>query len=117
MVARARAAVLDGTVGLAQAADTNGLAHVDVAGDSGGADVEPIDALRWELTVVASLDGVDPTPVGNVNTFSPSLSQRIQEGLKTYGMGSLPCNKVSKSTDEKGICSNAPGASRRKHSC
>jgi hypothetical protein len=44
-------------VGLAQAADTNGLAHVDVTGDSGGADVEPVDVLgRQLLGVYTSLD-------------------------------------------------------------
>ena len=34
---------------LSQAADTNGLAHVDVAGNSGGADVEPVDVLGGQL--------------------------------------------------------------------
>jgi hypothetical protein len=33
--------VLGGTVNLAETADTDGLAHVDVAGTGGGADVEP----------------------------------------------------------------------------
>jgi hypothetical protein len=33
--------VLGGTVNLAEAANTDGLAHVDVAGDGGSADVEP----------------------------------------------------------------------------
>jgi hypothetical protein len=36
-------------VGLAHATDTNGLAHVDVASDSGGADVEPVDVLGRQL--------------------------------------------------------------------
>jgi hypothetical protein len=36
-------------VGLAHAADTDGLAHVDVTGDSGGADVEPVDVLGRQL--------------------------------------------------------------------
>jgi hypothetical protein len=43
------AAVLGGAVGLAETADTDGLAHVDVAGDGGGADVEPVDVLGREL--------------------------------------------------------------------
>lgn len=34
---------------LSQAANTDGLAHVDVAGDSGGADVEPVDVLGRQL--------------------------------------------------------------------
>lgn len=37
-----RAAVLLRTVDFAQTADTDGLAEVDVAGDSGGADVVPL---------------------------------------------------------------------------
>lgn len=36
-----RAAVLGRAVHLAEATDTDGLAEVDVAGDGGGADVEP----------------------------------------------------------------------------
>ena len=36
------ATVLGGTVNLAEAANTDGLAHVDVAGDGGSADVEPL---------------------------------------------------------------------------
>lgn len=41
MVRRPRTAVLGRTVDLAQTADTDGLAEVDVAGDGGGADVVP----------------------------------------------------------------------------
>lgn len=41
VVGGARATVLGATVDLAQTADTDGLAHVDVAGDSGGTDVVP----------------------------------------------------------------------------
>lgn len=37
---------------LAQAADTNGLAHVNVTSDSGGTDVEPVDVLRRQLVGV-----------------------------------------------------------------
>lgn len=57
----ARAAVLGGTVDLAEAADTDGLTEVDVAGDGGGADVEPVNVLGGELLGGAGLDGVDPT--------------------------------------------------------
>jgi hypothetical protein len=74
VVGGARAAVLGGTiplvsvfnssdrkaivpVGLAKTADTDRLAHVDVAGDGGGADVEPVNVLgRQLLGVYASLD-------------------------------------------------------------
>lgn len=41
MVLRARTAVLGGTVDLAEAADTDGLAEVDVTSNSSGANVEP----------------------------------------------------------------------------
>lgn len=41
VVRRARATVLGATVDLAETADTDSLAHVDVAGDSGGTDVVP----------------------------------------------------------------------------
>jgi hypothetical protein len=44
-------------VGLAKAANTDGLAHVDVTSDGGGADVEPVDVLgRQLLGVYTSLD-------------------------------------------------------------
>lgn len=54
-------AVLGSAVDLAEAADTNGLAEVDVAGDGGGADVEPVNVLGGELLGGTGLDGVDPT--------------------------------------------------------
>ena len=57
----ARATVLGGTVDLAETADTNGLAEVDVAGDGGSTDVEPVNVLGRELLSRTSLDGVDPT--------------------------------------------------------
>ena len=61
VLAGARAAVLGGAVDLAEAANTDGLAEVDVAGDGGGADVVPVNVLGRELLGDASLDGVDPT--------------------------------------------------------
>lgn len=42
-------------------ANTDGFAEIDVAGDRGCADVEPIDGLRREFFGGARLDGVDPT--------------------------------------------------------
>lgn len=45
---------------LAETADTNGLAEVDVTGNGGSADVEPVDALRRELFGGSGLDSVDP---------------------------------------------------------
>lgn len=61
VVGRAGAAVAGGTVDLAETANTNGLAHVDVAGDGGGTDVEPVNVLGGHLLGGASLDRVDPT--------------------------------------------------------
>ena len=58
------AAVLGGAVDLAEAADTDGLAEVDVASDGRGADVEPVNVLGGELLGGAGLDGVDPTCSG-----------------------------------------------------
>lgn len=55
------AAVLGGTVNLAETADTDGLAEVDVTGDRGGADVEPVNVQRGELLGGTGLDGVNPT--------------------------------------------------------
>lgn len=55
------AAVLGGTVDLAETADTDGLAEVNVAGNGGGADVEPVNVLGGELLGGTSLDGVNPT--------------------------------------------------------
>lgn len=66
-------------VDLAETANTDGLAHVDVAGDGGGADVEPVDVLGRQLVGVCvhvldagavqnvckkltrCLDGINPT--------------------------------------------------------
>lgn len=47
MVGGAGTTVLGGTVNLAEAANTDGLAHVDVAGDGGSADVEPWESVNF----------------------------------------------------------------------
>jgi len=57
----ARATVAGGAVDFAKTTDTDGFAEVDVAGDGGGANVEPINGLRWELLCWAGLDGINPT--------------------------------------------------------
>ena len=81
--------VLGGTVDLAETADTDGLAEVDVAGDGGGAHVEPVNVLGRELLGDASLDGVDPAcswseACGNcremnVHTRNGQLALALQE--------------------------------------
>jgi hypothetical protein len=43
-----------------QAADPDRLAQVHVAGNGGGADVEPVGRLRGEFVRVRGFDGVDP---------------------------------------------------------
>jgi hypothetical protein len=48
-------------VDFAETTNTDGFAEVDVAGDRGGADVEPVDRLRRELLRWAGLDGINPT--------------------------------------------------------
>jgi len=42
VMARTGTAVLSASVDLAETADTDGLAHVNMAGDGGGTDVEPV---------------------------------------------------------------------------
>lgn len=61
MLGGARATVLGGTVHLAEAADTDGLAAVDVAGNGSGANIEPVGVLGRHLLSGAGLDGVNPT--------------------------------------------------------
>lgn len=61
VLAGTAATVLGNTVNLPQAADTDGLAEVDMAGNGGGADVEPVLVLGRELLGDTSLDGVNPT--------------------------------------------------------
>lgn len=55
VVGGAGAAVLGATVNLAETADTDGLAHVDVTGDSGGTDVVPecnlAEVRHWSRVV------------------------------------------------------------------
>lgn len=60
VLAGAAATVLGSAVDLAETANTDSLAEVDVAGNRGSADVEPVNVLGRELLGVASLDGVDP---------------------------------------------------------
>jgi hypothetical protein len=61
VTAGAGTAVLGGAVSLAKTADTDRLAEVDVTGDGGGADVEPVNVLGRELLGGSSLDRVNPT--------------------------------------------------------
>lgn len=66
VVGGARATVLGAAVYAAEAADTNGLAEVDVTSDGSGTDVEPVDVLGRHLLGGAGLDGVNPTGDGEL---------------------------------------------------
>lgn len=61
VVGWAGATVAGGAVNLAEASNTDSLAEVDVAGDGGGADVEPVNGLWWELLGGTGLHGINPT--------------------------------------------------------
>jgi len=65
VTAGAGTAVLGGTVDLAQTADTDGLAHVDVTGNGSSADVVPVNVLGRKLLGGTGLDGIDPTLIAN----------------------------------------------------
>lgn len=73
VTAGARTAVLGGAVDLAQTADTDVLAHVDVTGDGSSADVEPVNVLGRKLLGGTGLDSVDPTRDGDTTL---SLQER-----------------------------------------
>lgn len=87
------AAVLGGTVDLAETADTDGLSEVDVAGDGGGADVEPVNVLGRELLGGTGLDGVNPT-LTTVLANRHQTFYQIRHGTgianNIPGMGSFP---------------------------
>jgi hypothetical protein len=48
-------------VDFSESAYTNRLSEVDMSGDGGSSNVEPVGGLRREFVGVRSLDGVDPT--------------------------------------------------------
>lgn len=89
----AGATVLGGSVDLAKTTDTDGLAQVDGAGDSGGTDVEPVDVLGRHLLGGAGLDRVNPTCINLWLARGVLRMVRGEENrLMVYipGMGSLP---------------------------
>lgn len=61
MVRWAGTTVAGRSVDLAKTSDTDGLAEVDVTSDGGGANVVPVDGLRWELLGGTGLHGINPT--------------------------------------------------------
>jgi hypothetical protein len=76
------ATVLGSAVDLAETADTDGLAEVDVAGDRGGTDVEPVNVLGRELLGGTSLDSVDPTRDGELALTLQESRVRSDELLR-----------------------------------
>lgn len=86
VLGRTGAAVLGAAVDLAETADTNGLAEVDVAGNGSGADVEPVDVLGGHLLGGAGLDGVNPT----YKFTSARYRGYWSSSVNLPGTGSLP---------------------------
>jgi hypothetical protein len=78
VVRRARATVLSAAVNLAKAANTDGLAEVDVAGDGSGADVEPVDVLGGHLFGRAGLDGINPTCAIHVSPIARWKNSKVR---------------------------------------
>ena len=96
MLGGAGATVLGGSVDLAETTDTDGLAQVDGASDSGGTDVEPVNVLGRELLGRTGLDGVNPTceVVSMIKLLlimkTTVLCDRRNLWKNIPGMGSLP---------------------------
>lgn len=80
------ATVLGSAVDAAETANTNGLAEVDVAGNGGGADVEPVDVLGGHLLGGAGLDGINPTCC---RELADCLIHRFWGSSKPTGNGQL----------------------------
>ena len=59
-------------VDLAETANTDGLAHVDVAGNGGSADVEPVDVLGRQLLGVCVLLATLPKAGRDKRTYAMS---------------------------------------------
>lgn len=98
VVGWARTTVAGGAVDLAKTADTDGLAEVDVAGDGRGANVVPVDGLRWELLGGAGLDRVNPTcdialasGLLKITSLPPAVATEGRKGKYVPGIGSFPC--------------------------
>lgn len=90
VVRRPRAAVLGAAVCFAEAADADALAQVDVTGDAGGADVEPVGILRGEFIAVGGFDRVDPA----CERVESAMSRRRRKGW-------LRRNQASKQTSDR----------------
>lgn len=81
MVGGAGSAILLTTMNLPQAADTDGFAEIDVAGDGRGTDVEPVGGLGGELLEVTSLHGINPAGNGQLSLTLQESSVGFNELL------------------------------------
>ena len=90
MLGGADTTVLGGTVDTAETADTDGLAEVDVAGNAGGTNVEPVDVLGGKLARRAGLDSINPACRGLLVSYGYSLTENAIMAKYVPGMGSLP---------------------------
>jgi len=57
----ARATIAGRPMNFSKTSNTNSLAEIDVAGDGGRTNVEPVDVLWWKLLCWAGLHGINPT--------------------------------------------------------
>lgn len=73
---------------LSETSNTDSFAKVDVTGNGSGANVKPINGLRWELLCWTSLDGINPT--WYVLAFYRKVRKRSISAF-IPGIGSFPC--------------------------
>lgn len=99
VVRRTDTTVLGRAVELAETADTDGLAEIDVAGDGGSADVEPVNVLGRELLGGTGLDDINPACNCSVSPMPPLCFKRPRSEVNTYR--------------EWGACPDASGKPRR----
>ena len=90
MLGGTSATVLGVSVDLAKTADTDGLAEVDVTGNTSGTNVEPVDVLGGKLARRAGLDSINPTCRGLLVSYGYSLTENAIMAKYVPGMGSLP---------------------------
>jgi len=75
------------TVDLAETSNTDSFAEIDVAGDGGSTNVEPVNVLWWKLLCWAGLYGINPTLSNKLVLARMSNG----ENMHKPGIGSFPC--------------------------
>jgi len=68
-----------GAVVLAEGVDTRSLAHVELVGNGGSADVEPVSVVRREILLGAGLIIGGPLGVSNLLTLLEVLGEGLNE--------------------------------------